>query len=104
MATVRGVGFCRIDGHEYFFNTLKTDEILFQLRDGGLPVSTQEQPASKAWPHNRSRQSGRVTGAYGVARDGQAPPLMRPASRAMRQLRRAGTRVRARGLAGQKYL
>ena len=45
-------------------------------------------------PHNRPRQSGRVNGAYGVARDGRKrPPLTRPASRATRQLRRARGRV-----------
>jgi hypothetical protein len=44
---------------------------------------------------DRPRLPGRVNGASGVARDAhamaQAPPLTRPTSRTVRQLRRAST-------------
>ena len=34
----RGVGFRRVDDHEYYFKTRRTDEILAALRYGGFPL------------------------------------------------------------------
>ena len=35
----RGVGFRRSNGHDYYFKTSKSDEILSVLRACGIPVS-----------------------------------------------------------------
>jgi hypothetical protein len=45
----RGVGFRRSNGHDYYFKTSKSDEILSVLQACGFQVSGEAQPATKVW-------------------------------------------------------
>jgi hypothetical protein len=45
----RGVGFRGSNGHDYYFKTTKSGEILNGLREFGYPVTSEAQPATKLW-------------------------------------------------------